>query len=115
MRAILSVELEDHTTRDILLKEGPINEDEVLEDALTGLRVKLEPFGVLLLDSPSADAVLVPVEHTPPSWMFSKDEPLAKIIAELVRCSRPAHFHLPWGASVTGSGTWRSATFRRGP
>ena len=115
MRAILTVELADHTTRDILLKEGPINEDVVLEDALTGLRVKLEPFGVLLLDSPSADAVLVPVEHTPPSWMFSKDEPLAKIIAELVRCSRPAHFHLPWGASVTGSGTWRSATFRRGP
>lgn len=113
MRAILSVELEDHTTREVVLKEGPLDEDEVLEDTLTGLRVKLEPFGVLLLDSPGAAYVLVPVEHTPPSWMFSEDEPLAKIIAELVRCSRPAHFHLPWGASVTGSGTWRRATFER--
>lgn len=113
MRAILSVELEDHTTQEVLLKAGPLDEDEVLEDTLTGLRVKLEPFGVLLLDSPGAADVLVPVEHTPPTWMFSKDQPLARIIAELVRCGRPAQFHLPWGASVTGSGTWHRATFAR--
>jgi len=112
MKAIMRLLKADGASVDIVLKEGPWADGEVVEEEMTGLRLGLQRSGVCLLDKEDYPAgLMVPVQFLPAIWSLKADEPILRIFQELRRCGRDASYSLDWGQWLLSDSTWRKAQF----